>query len=270
MKFTILGVRGSMPNTADRLRTFGGATSGYLVEIGDEAIYLDAGSGLMRPCDTADKNISILLSHPHLDHIIGLPIFLMNQKKDQRVTIYAKQRKDLDARAQVDRVFSPPTWPIRMDENANPVIYQTLPEEKESSFEIGDVTVETLEGNHPGGCSIYRLTHDGKRIVYATDYEHSADSDERLIAYAKDCDLLIYDGQYTEDEYEKCRGFGHSTAEHGLSIAESAGAAYLLITHFNPDHTDEFLKNREEEIKKKAVDLPFTVTFAKVGDTIEL
>ena len=136
------------------------------------------------------------------------------------------------------------------------------------SFAIGDVSVDVMEGNHPGGSSIYRLTHDGKRIVYATDYEHSDASDERLIPYAKGCDLLIYDGQYTEDEYEKCRGFGHSTAEQGIAIAQKAGVKRLLITHFNPEHDDVFLARREEEMQKKAKDLK--LTFARVGTAFEL
>lgn len=68
---TALGVRGSMPASGESTRLFGGATSCYRVEAEGRALYLDAGTGLMNdPLDGAGP-VRILLSHTHLDHILG-------------------------------------------------------------------------------------------------------------------------------------------------------------------------------------------------------
>ena len=75
MKVTILGARGSIPTEGKDMLEFGGGTSCVLVESGDQAVFLDAGTGILNAPDIGDKAITILLTHPHLDHIIGLPFF---------------------------------------------------------------------------------------------------------------------------------------------------------------------------------------------------
>ena len=100
----------------------------------------------------------------------------------------------------------------------------------------------------------------GHLTFYVTDYEHGA-RDEELIAFATGASFLVYDGQYSEDEYDRHKGFGHSTPAKGLEIARRAGIDKMCITHHNPDHDDESMR----EIEAKA-----GVHFLRCGESIEL
>lgn len=46
---------------------------------------------------------------------------------------------------------------------------------------------------------------------------------------------------YTEDEYERFRGWGHSTWQEGAKLCANAGAGQLIAFHHDPDHDDEAL-----------------------------
>ena len=103
--------------------------------------------------------------------------------------------------------------------------------------------------------------------MYATDFEHSDEERcEALIKFAADCDLLLYDAQYTDEEYERCRGFGHSTAEIGLIIAEKCRASKIIFVHHAPNRTDEQLSAME----RKFIERNKNIAFAKIGDEILL
>ena len=75
---------------------------------------------------------------------------------------------------------------------------------------------------------------------------------------------LLYDGQYTPEEYESRKGFGHSTPEKGLELLERSGAAKLLLIHHDPTRTDRTLLEMERLIGRD------NVRFAREGDVIEL
>ena len=78
MKITILGARGSVPINGRETLEFGGATSCVLVETDEQAVFLDAGTGIIKSPDVGSRHISILITHPHLDHMIGMPFFPYN------------------------------------------------------------------------------------------------------------------------------------------------------------------------------------------------
>ena len=128
-------------------------------------------------------------------------------------------------------------------------------------FSIGDVEVEAMEGSHPAGSTIYRLTRQGKSLVYATDFEHNPKACEALINFAKGCDLLLYDAQYTPEEYERCRGYGHSIPQEGIKVAEAAGVGKLVFIHHAPLRSDAELDELERTFGRDD-----KITFAKSGD----
>lgn len=259
MKITILGVRGSIPVDGKDFIEYGGATACILVQAGDQAIYLDAGSGLLRSPDTGEAKVSILLSHTHMDHILGLPLSPLLLSK-RHIDIYAKTRDGLDAREQLDRLMAPPLWPVGVD------IYpaDTDFHEPAQSMQLGGVNVSTMESNHPGGSLIYKLEYEGKSLVYATDYEHSDEKQEELALFAKDTDLLFYDAQYTEKEYEKMKGFGHSTTAEGMKLFEKSGAKRILFVHHDPRHYDDKLREMEAKLNDERAG------FAREGMVFEI
>ena len=118
-----------------------------------------------------------------------------------------------------------------------------------------------MEGTHPEGSTIYRLNYKDKSLVYATDFEHMPNGCDDLIRFASDCDLLLYDAQYKSEEYDKYKGYGHSTPEVGLEVAKEANAKRLLLVHHSPGRSDEELAEMESNLTLNNKN----VQFAKVG-----
>lgn len=259
MKITILGVRGSIPVDGEDFSIFGGGTSCILAEADSRAVFLDAGSGLLHAPDVGDQPVSLLLTHSHVDHIMGIPLsplFLSERKID----IYLKTRNGMTAKDQLSSLINPPLWPVGLDVYpSKPVFY-----EPEFPFMIGSIRVSGIEANHPGGSTIYRLDHEGKSFVYATDHEHTEDKQKELVEFAKDADLILYDAQYTEEEYGRMKGYGHSTVAEGMRILTESGAKKIMFVHHDPRHTDAMLTDMEKALKDGRA------SFARAGDVIRL
>jgi ribonuclease BN (tRNA processing enzyme) len=128
------------------------------------------------------------------------------------------------------------------------------------SFEAGDrvrlgpVTVSAIEANHPGGCLSYRVQHKGKTVVYATDTEHG-ERDDQMIEFARGADVLIYDAMYTDAEYlgrvgSPKVGWGHSSWENAVRIANESEAKVLVLFHHEPSRTDDDLDALLKQIRK--------------------
>ena len=260
MKITILGARGSIPTDGTDKVKFGGATSCVLVETDDLALFLDAGTGITTIPDIGDKDIAILISHPHIDHVLGLPFCAALTEEGKNIGFYATVKNGLGVEAQISKMLSEPLWPCTLaDYPADITCHDiTFP------LEINGVTICGMESNHPGGSTIFKVTHDGCSFVYATDYEHSEEKDAELIDFCRGADLLFYDGQYTPEEYEKKKGYGHSTPQHGVMIMEKSGAKMMRIVHHDPGHDDAALLKMEDEIKTE------DIAFARQGEVIWL
>ncbi len=275
-KLTVLGTRGSMAISGESTAKYGHATSSYLVETGSEAIILDAGTGIQNMPDVGEKRLSLLISHSHIDHILGLPMFLGNSR-GKEMSIYGATREGLTMREQLDLYIKRPLWPITMD--FYPVKLEFCGISEKALFHIGAVEVSAMESFHPGGSSIFKLSANGKTIVYATDFEHdkpyvgdvvSSKDDGHIFAqlakFSEGADLVLYDAQYNAKEYEKCKGFGHSSWEKALELYELAGPKEMLLIHHAPNHTDAFLDAMGEEIK--AAGHGKAIRLAKEGDVV--
>ena len=258
LQLTVLGCRGSMAICREDSILFGGDTSCYMVRAGDETIFLDGGSGLIDAPTQFVKPPSILLSHFHLDHVLGLGMYPRFSQKGCETSIYLPGCSSMEGRALLDGIYSPPYWPLSLTEYAGVVKLLTLTDH----FFIGDVQVKCMPGRHPGGSQIIRLDYAGRSLVYATDYEPDPEIEGELVAFARDADLLLFDGQYTEDEYPFKRGFGHSTAEKGLELMERSGVSRLVIIHHDPRSTDDELADREKHFGRP------DVHYAREGETI--
>lgn len=242
MQISFLGTRGSVSVSGEDYAEFGGATACVRILSGNQEIYVDAGSGIVSATPESDTELTLLLTHLHLDHLEGLPFFPAIYQKDRKIKIYAKKREEGALPAVLGRIFSPPFWPVGIGDYPADVEFLELPEK----LSIGALTVTHMESCHPDGSLIFRFQENDSSFVYATDFEHGERTEE-LIHFADHASLLVYDGQYTEDEYLKYQGFGHSTASEGKRVGKKAGAQTVWITHHAPYHKDEKLLAMERE-----------------------
>jgi len=156
--------------------------------------------------------------------------------------------------AAIRALFKAPFFPVDFDELAGTVTTREL--RANDRFEIGDITVTMARLNHPDPVYGYRLDHAGQSIVYATDTEHFSCVDPALEQLAAGADILIYDSQYSPEEYPSKVGWGHSTWAAGAELARAAGVPQLVMFHHDPGRTDEQLAALEADAARA---LPGTV-----------
>src|SRR5438105_3748145 len=123
--------------------------------------------------------------------------------------------------------------------------------------EGGKVTIANGRGNHPNGVWLYRVEHAGKTVVYATDTEHTKELDPNVVKIAQDADVLIYDAQYTPEEYDGKAGrggpkvgWGHSTFAEAIKVAQAAHVKKLVLFHHDPLQSDTEVREKERRAKE--------------------
>ena len=264
---SVLGVRGSFPVTGRDFLEYGGNTSCFLVDLGGETVILDAGSGLTSlgtgvPLPGGRKSVHILLSHLHLDHIIGLLSFSLLHDTAADICLYGEAYSDMGLQSQLDAVLGPPYWPLKLNEFQAHVQVRDLTPGVQLS--LGDsVVVSTLRGNHPGNSLLYRLEGCGKTIVYALDCELDEDMRTKLTYFAQNADLLIWDASFAPGDLK--RGWGHSTWQEGLAFGRLTCAKQVLMTHYFQSYSDRFLSEQEKLARADS-----SCLFAKEGMVLQL
>lgn len=264
IRLKLLGVRGTVPVHGEQFRQFGGATSSAFLRAGDEAFILDAGTGLLtQPVGSffpGRHHFTMLLSHAHVDHLMGLPMFSPLFDSEGHCDVYLKTRSGFSAQQQVEQLIAPPLWPIRTDAFRGEMRFHDVP----LSFTVGGVQVDTMDSIHPGGSTIYKISCEGKSVVYATDFEPADDNPEAFCQFAKGCSLLLLDAQYTDEEYLRVKGFGHSTISRSIAIARRCGAERTLLIHHDPNRTDSQLLEFEQAARQEYPG----ISFGRAGEEI--
>jgi len=243
---TVLGARGSMPVCGPQYDKYGGATTCVLASLGGKTLLLDAGTGIMNlPEELMEKpELSLLLTHAHADHLLGLALCPYTMRPGHRLNVYIKTRGGLDGKAQAARLFSPPLWPVELEKLPADIRFYPL----EDSMDIDGVRVDTLEGTHPGGVSLLRLSAGGKTVAFMPDFTLTEENLPDYARFARGCDLLLADGQYGPQEWEARKDFGHSTWVMAARLAKECGAKAVRIIHHDPGRTDDMLDAAAEEI----------------------
>jgi len=203
MALSFWGVRGTLPISRPDSQRYGGATSCVSLAFPDGRLFIfDAGSGIRALSDAllAAKRTridgTILISHPHWDHINALPFFVPFYMQGNQFEICGASHGDITMRdlisAQMDGVY----FPVTVREFAASITYRDL---AEGDYTIGGVSVKTMLLSHPGNCLGYRVTYGGRSICYVTDnelYDPGSDfySDEyvdRLVGFAREADVHL-------------------------------------------------------------------------------
>jgi phosphoribosyl 1,2-cyclic phosphodiesterase len=252
-----LGVRGSIATPGAELSA-GGNTACLEVCAGDTRIILDAGTGLRALGNErmagGPRHSTILLSHLHWDHVCGLPFFTPVYVPGHRVEIASGPNGVLPLEEAIRGIFRAPFFPVDFADLGGQVTTREL--RANERFTIGDIEITMARLNHPDPVYGFRLEHDGHSVVYATDTEHFACVDPTLKRLAAGADILVYDAQYTPDEYPSKVGWGHSTWQAGAELARAAGVPQLVLFHHDPARTDAQLAAIEAAAR---AELPGTV-----------
>lgn len=261
-----LGVRGSIATPSPDHAAAGGNTACVEVVAGDTRIILDAGTGLRtlgnERMAQGIRHSTILLSHLHWDHVAGLQFFTPVYVPGHRVEIASGPNGVMSHDAAIRSLFKAPFFPVDFDDLGATVTTREL--RPNDHFEIGGISVTMARLNHPDPVYGYRLEHAGQSIVYATDTEHFSCVDPTLKKLAAGADILIYDAQYTPEEYPSKVGWGHSTWQAGAELARAAGVPQLVLFHHDPGRTDAALDALEADARAH---LPGTVA-AREGMTL--
>lgn len=252
------GVRGTVPCPGPETLRYGGNTSCVEVLCGPDRLILDAGTGLRnlgrallargRPSSS-----HLLLTHTHFDHVSGLPFFKPAYDGCNRLELWSGhlRAQGLDLAGVLGGLMQPPLFPVRLD-----IMHACL---AFHDFDAGDVLrpfagVEIRTGrlSHPGGCTGYRVEFAGRAVCYITDTEHPAKGrDPNVLRLIEGADLVVYDATYTDEEYGRHRGWGHSTWQEGVRLCRAAGAAKLVAFHHDPDHDDAAMDRIAEALDRE-------------------
>ena len=266
------GTRGSLPVCNPSFQEFGGDTTCIAIhrKINDKISIFDAGTGIRELGRNIIKNfpdqedLFLAFSHFHWDHIQGFPFFEPAYNPDLFINflVIGENRKFTNLREIFAMQMQEVYFPVVLD-NMGATFKFLLHEE--NIVVINDAIIKTIRQNHPGGSYGYRIDVEGRVIVICTDLEHGDDINEDIVAFAKDADLLVHEAQYTTEELKTHKGWGHSSYDQAMEVAERANVKQLVMTHHDPDHDDEFLTKIEKECQDRFKDC----TLARVGMQFE-
>ncbi len=253
MKLRVWGARGSVPTPGPETMRYGGNTSCVQVTLSDGTeLVLDAGTGI-RPLGLAlpetDRPLHILLTHLHLDHIQGLMFFAPMFRPDQEVANYGPSAPSAPEASQRDRLARYMTQPLTPIEIRERPCHLSVREAEPTAGRSGSATIRAASVTHRGPTLGYRITDGGHTLVYMPDHEPGLGTpleeleDEWVsgLDLARGADVLVHDAQYTDEEYPRHLGWGHSSQADLLTFARRAGAARLVAFHHDPLHTDDVL-----------------------------
>jgi ribonuclease Z len=259
LRVTFLGTSGSAP-TVER------GMPAIALKYESELMLWDCGEGtqrqLMRYKVGYGSIDSIFISHPHLDHYLGmfglLETLKLSSPSPRPVRIFLPRGVDVEgyqfARPEKiksgelcrGRGFAVSAFPVKHCRGSHGFVFREEERIKfhgEKAHALGlkgrlfkeiqqKGTVKTAKGEV--GLEDVTWRKPGRKVVYAGDCE----PDDNTAEVAKGADLLIHEATFDSSMKEEARERLHSTAEGAARIAKAAGVKRLVLTHISPRYSD--------------------------------
>jgi len=246
--------------------------SGYVV--------FDAGTGIrnlgnevVKACPNGQLlRFYLFFTHLHWDHIQGLPFFSPLYRERTQIEVYGPDSSDLEGL--LKNQMNPDYFPVTMDDDTvrAQIRFHLLSAEP---VRIGPLTVRHHYVNHGpvGTAAGFRADSEEGSFVYIPDiepYDYSAglarsphpehrEGEEKLIEFVRNADVMLFDTMFTEEDYPRHIGWGHSPAKYAVEVAAEAGVKRLGLFHYAPLREDSDIDHLtavlEESGNKKGVEV---------------
>lgn len=256
MIIKLYGTRGSIPVASKETQKYGGNTTCLYVESkhGD-AIIIDAGSGI-RELSTyctkkKKKDLALIFTHYHWDHMQGLPFFTPVYLKDTKLDIYGPDKETIPQKALLHQMMRPYFPTVSWKDIPSKITYREI----KKKFTIGSITIQSIPTNHPNYTMGLKFSEGKNCFAFLTDNELLAKKCvtpyREFVDFIKDTKFFIHDAAYTEKIYQTRLGWGHSTYKQVMQLAVDAGVKHVIFTHHDPPTTDKAIDKTLREMRKK-------------------
>ncbi|HSR63716.1 MAG TPA: MBL fold metallo-hydrolase [Gammaproteobacteria bacterium] len=264
------GVRGSYAAPFASHLGVGGNTSCVEIRVNDHILVCDAGTGIISFGNEMMKQdkireLMIVLTHYHWDHVCGLPFFVPAFMPDWKIRFFGPGQDEDEIRKHVSAQMRAPYFPVGTESWLSDTTY--LNPKKDRTLHYGPIEIRYDSVHHPGVTYGYRIKVNGKVVIYISDNEckfieksvtkrQGEFNEEETTLYnemvqeehqseldlIKNADILIHDAQYTPEDYEKKRGWGHSCYIDTINMAIDAGVKELYLYHHDPYYNDDAIE----------------------------
>lgn len=255
------GARGSIPVSGKQYVKYGGNTT--CIEIrskNNEIIIIDAGSGIRQLGKRLQKEqrfeYTMIFTHSHWDHILGFPFFKPVYDEKTTINLMGCPLAQGDIKKLLAKSMGSPYFPLSFDQLKANINYSP---ECSITFKIDTIEISSINLSHPNLGAGYKFVEDGKTFVFITDNElghrhRGGRTFDEYAGFAKDADLFFHDAEYTPEQYEFTKTWGHSTYIDALNLALAAQVKRFGLFHHNQDRSDtdqDVIVGKCREIIKK-------------------
>ncbi|MFP4165498.1 MAG: MBL fold metallo-hydrolase [Chitinispirillaceae bacterium] len=260
------GSRGGLPVSGPDFIRYGGDTTCIEVRSDNkDTVIIDAGTGIRNLGNSLNgdhniRNLNLLFTHAHLDHIMGFPFFAPIYSEQTELSIFGSPCKNGPFETVLKEIMRNPYFPVDFDTIPSKVTFQDL---SKDPFHIGSLKIIPIMLNHPNGGNGFRIEENNTSFVFLTDNElEDEQEDSRPTEYyqqfCKDADLLFHDAEFTEEEYPRFTAWGHSKYTDAAELAIQSKVSRFGLFHLNnrrtDDQMDELVKCAQDLIRSRGAD----------------